>query len=467
MALFDEFDHTTSKKEPLYESRVLSVSSVNHLAKSILEGNFGHIQVEGEISNFTAPASGHWYLTLKDAKAQLRCAMFRNSNRRVQFKPANGMQVTVKGRLSIYEPRGDYQMIVDDMEEAGAGALRRAFEKLKAKLEEEGLFDDSRKKPIDNSFRHVGIITSQSGAAVRDILSTFQRRFPSIELTLLPVSVQGTQAVDEIAQAINRANRLARSLGLEVLIVGRGGGSLEDLQPFNEEAVARAIAESDLPIVSAVGHQIDFTIADFVADLRAATPTAAAELLSPDQKEIAQYLLGIEDRLSAIVTDEIELHSQRLDWLNRRMRHPGQRLADQSTQLHSLRERLSRAGKRDVDDCVMMLRQLKRTLAASAPTRKLQFQSQLHRAMVRRLAKAMDQLQNRQSDALNQVIRSLNAVSPLNTLARGYSITYHEERQVIRSSNEAKVGDKIVTRLHEGYIESTVTDTVQASLEKE
>ena len=262
---------------------IFSVSELNRTVSQLFETQFPLLWVEGEISNFARPASGHWYLTLKDRQAQVRCAMFRNSNLRVNFTPANGSQVLVRCRVSLFEGRGDYQLIVEHMEEAGFGALQRQFDELKQKLANEGLFSPQQKKPLPTSINHIGIVTSPTGAAINDILSVLQRRFPSIKVTIFPTAVQGEQAAAQIVQAIANANRYTlNDRTCDALIVGRGGGSLEDLWPFNEEIVARAIAASTIPIVSAVGHEIDFTIADFVADLRAATPSAAAELLSPD-----------------------------------------------------------------------------------------------------------------------------------------------------------------------------------------
>ena len=273
----------TPKMSATGTAKVLSVSSLNQMAKSLLEGHFSQVAVEGEISNFANPASGHWYFTLKDQKSQLRCAMFAGRNRLVPFNPKNGDQLIVRGQLSIYPNRGDYQLIVSQMEEAGDGALRRAFEELKQRLRAEGLFDQRHKQEIMEGYHHVGLITSAAGAAICDMVSVFGRRFPATRLTVFPVAVQGAEAPGEISSALALANALTDELGLQALIVGRGGGSLEDLQAFNVESVARAIFASELPIVSAVGHEIDFTIADLVADLRAPTPSAAAELLSPDQ----------------------------------------------------------------------------------------------------------------------------------------------------------------------------------------
>ncbi|MBT8146288.1 MAG: exodeoxyribonuclease VII large subunit, partial [Gammaproteobacteria bacterium] len=358
---------TASPERP----RVLSVTSLNRLARSLLEGNFPAVLVEGEISNFSNPASGHWYLTLKDAKSQLRCAMFRNSNRKVTFRPGNGTNVLAKGRLSIYEARGDYQLIIDDMEQAGDGALRRAFEELKNRLAEEGLFDDSNKQPITAGYQHIGVITSETGAAVRDILTVFKRRFPSTRITLLPVAVQGREAAAEIVSAIERANNQATALGLEVLLLARGGGSLEDLQPFNEEVVARAIHASKLPVVVGVGHEIDFTIADFAADLRAPTPSAAAELLSPSQQEYRQSLLGYQQSLTGLINRQLHQYDQRLGWLTRQLRHPGRRLQDHAQSLDLLDSRLRRALHWQVQQRKNNLRELQRTLIANSPRQRL------------------------------------------------------------------------------------------------
>ena len=320
--------HLQSNPANPADPAVLSVTSLNRLAKSLLEGHFPAVTVEGEISNLARPSSGHWYLTLKDKSSQLRCAMFVNRNRQVRFRPDNGQQVIVRGKLSIYEGRGDYQLLVDSMEEAGDGALRRAFEELKARLAEEGLFAEQHKRQVLNNYRHIGLITSPTGAAIRDLVSVFARRFPATRLTLIPVAVQGQQAAREIAAAIARANRLRGSLGLEALIVGRGGGSLEDLQAFNEEVVARAIYASELPITSAVGHEIDFTIADFVADLRAPTPSAAAELMSPAQQEYLDQFHGYRQVLTQLLRQRFSQWQQTLKALRRHLKRPDRRLQE-------------------------------------------------------------------------------------------------------------------------------------------
>ena len=321
---------------------VISVTSLNRMVRSLLEGHFPNVLVEGEISNLSMPSSGHWYFTLKDEGSQIRCAMFRNRNMMTRFRPRDGMQIVLRGKLSIYEGRGDYQLIGESMEEAGDGALRRRFEMLKEKLAAEGLFAAERKRVLPEHVRHVGVITSATGAVIRDIISVLQRRFPAIVVTLLPVPVQGVEAPAAIVKAINTANRRS-DLGLDVLIIGRGGGSLEDLQAFNEESVARAAAASALPTISAVGHETDFTILDFVADLRAPTPSAAAELISPDRNEMMQMLGGYALVLEKLIRDRLQQHRQQLIWVARHLKHPGRRLQEHAQALDMLEGRLLRA----------------------------------------------------------------------------------------------------------------------------
>ena len=342
------------------------------MARSLLESNFPAVIVEGEISNLAVPSSGHWYLTLKDKSSQIRCAMFVNRNRMVRFKPENGKQIIVRGRLSIYEGRGDYQLILDGMEEAGDGALQRAFEQLKRKLHDEGLFADENKQQMQSHYQHIGVITSATGAAVQDILSVFARRFPETRITLLPVVVQGAGAADEIVNAIERANTLAEKLGLQALIVGRGGGSLEDLQAFNEELLARAIFASELPICSAVGHEVDFTIADFVADLRAPTPSAAAELLSPNQEDYFELLFSTSAQFKSAISLAIKQGRQRLNWIAKQLKHPDRRLQEQAQNLDRLDIRLRRAMSSNIASQRTELTQIQRTLSANSPKQLLE-----------------------------------------------------------------------------------------------
>jgi len=403
---FDARDADNSK-------RVLSVSSLNRLARGLLEDCFPSVTVEGEISNLAVPGSGHWYLTLKDDGAQIRCAMFRNRNASVRFRPANGMQVVVRGKLSLYEGRGDYQLILDTLQDAGAGALQRAFDELKQKLTREGLFDSDNKQPLPAHCRHVAVITSPTGAVIKDIISVFCRRYPAMQVTVIPVPVQGRDSAPAIVQALRTAQQRQQDLGIDVVLLARGGGSLEDMQAFNDESVARAIHVCPLPVVSAVGHETDISIADFVADLRAPTPSAAAELLSPDQQQLHMTVQTQQDKLLRLMQALFNQRHQQLDWLQKRLQHPGRRLQEQSHLLAQLDSRLQRAT--------------------------LRF------------------LQQRRS-SLQMLVRNLENISPLQTLQRGYSITRTPEGKLINSSSQLSAGDDIISTLANGQIVSTVKE---------
>ena len=439
--------------------KVLSVSSLNQMAKSLLEGHFSQVAVEGEISNFANPASGHWYFTLKDQKSQLRCAMFAGRNRLVRFNPKNGDQLIVRGQLSIYPNRGDYQLIVSQMEEAGDGALRRAFEQLKQRLQTEGLFDQRHKKEILEGYHHVGLITSATGAAVRDMVSVFGRRFPATRLTVFPVAVQGPEAPGEISSALALANTLTDTLGLQALIVGRGGGSLEDLQAFNEESVARAIFASELPIVSAVGHEIDFTIADLVADLRAPTPSAAAELLSPDQLDSLEQLQGLLQRFSNLAGQSLTWRKERLRWMARRLRRPDKRLQDHAQTLDRLELQLKRVQRNRLQQAAAQLAMKQRALVAVSPAQKLSQQRTQLTALSQRLAHSGRRHLDQGREQLASLSRNLNAVSPLAVLGRGFSISLTESSQVVRQTTDVAPGQTLVTRLADGTVHSRVTKT--------
>jgi exodeoxyribonuclease VII large subunit len=440
-----------------HAENILSVSGLNSMARSLLESNFPAVIVEGEISNLAVPSSGHWYLTLKDKSSQIRCAMFVNRNRMVRFKPENGKQIIVRGRLSIYEGRGDYQLILDGMEEAGDGALQRAFEQLKRKLQDEGLFADENKQEMQSHYQHIGVITSATGAALQDILSVFARRFPATRITLLPAVVQGAGAAAEIVSAIERANTLAEKFGLQALIVGRGGGSLEDLQAFNEEPVARAIFASELPICSAVGHEIDFTIADFVADLRAPTPSAAAELLSPNQEDYFELLFSTSAQFKSAISLAIKQGRQQLTWIAKQLKHPDRRLQEQAQNLDRLDIRLRRAMSSNIASQRTELTQIQRTLSANSPKQLLE-RNKLRLAAGRgRLDQSLRSVLASRRSSLQTLSRSLNSVSPLSTLARGYSITLDSSANVVRSTEDVKVGATITSRLSEGEIVSTIS----------
>jgi exodeoxyribonuclease VII large subunit len=348
------------------ERRVLSPVQLNTLARELLEGAFAQVWVEGEISNFARPASGHLYFTLKDEHAQVRCAMFRMKATGLRFAPRNGMQVLVRGRLTLYEARGEYQLVLEHMEEAGEGALRRAFEELKARLAAEGLFDAARKRPLPRYVRHLAVVTSARGAAVRDVLNVLARRWPLLAVDVLPVAVQGSGAAAEIRAMLERA---AASGRYDVILVTRGGGSLEDLWSFNDEALARAIVASSVPVVSAVGHEIDFSLSDFAADLRAATPSAAAELLVPEARELLAGLRQSKARLDRALQRRMGALAQRADLAGLRLQslRPQLRLERGGNRLALLGQRLDTALKRRLEQRSMRLEGLARTLASVSP----------------------------------------------------------------------------------------------------
>ncbi|RRJ83429.1 exodeoxyribonuclease VII large subunit [Aestuariirhabdus litorea] len=444
--------HTTPSSPPAR----LSVSDLNRNVRRLLEVSFGSVWVEGEISNLARPSSGHWYFTLKDSQAQIRCAMFRNRNQAVRFLPQEGMQLAIRGKVSLYEGRGDFQLIADHMEQAGAGALQQAFEALKRKLASEGLFDPQFKQALPELPGHIAVITSPTGAAIRDILSVLGRRFPAIRVSVLPVAVQGSEAAPQIVRAL----QLARQLPVDLIILGRGGGSLEDLWPFNEETVARAIFDCPLPVVSAVGHETDFTISDLVADQRAATPSAAAELISPDRAELLAQLSGYQQLLNDAMRRTLAHHQRELTLTAKRLRHPGQKLQEQSQRLDELELRLRRAVARGIDGCEQQYRYLQRRLQQQQPGARIEGHQQYCLSLYKGLQRAFThQLRQRQT-ALASAVGQLETLSPLATLARGYSITLSEDgQQVIRRSDELAVGQRIQSRLGAGSVISEVLET--------
>ena len=438
--------------------QVLSVSELNREVRWLLEGAFPLLWIEGEISNLARPASGHLYFSLKDSKAQVRGAMFRNRAIHLGFRPENGMQVLVRARVGLYEPRGDYQLLVEHMEEAGDGALQRAFEALKRRLDQEGLFAAEHKKPLPTLPRCIGVITSPSGAAIRDILSVLRRRFPAIPVILYPVAVQGEGAAGEIASMIELAGRRREC---EVLIVGRGGGSLEDLWAFNEEVVARAIHASPLPIVSAVGHEIDFTIADFVADHRAPTPSAAAELLSPDGGELQERTTRLAVRLRQAMKRRLTLAEERLRWQSTRLKHPGRRLQEIAQRLDELEQRLGGAWHHQLRHRHAELDRLSARLRQQTPAHRLRELSTKCDIVRKQLYSGISQLlENRRQRLLIQTHR-LDAISPLAVLGRGYAIVHRlPDGAIVRSSGMVKKGDRVETRLERGRIRCRVEETI-------
>ena len=438
---------------------IFTVSRLNREVRELLEGSFPLIWVEGEISNFARPASGHWYFTLKDESAQVRCAMFRNRNYLLGFTPENGTQVLVRARLSLYEARGDYQLIVEHLEAAGDGALRRAFEALKQRLAAEGLFAEEKKRPLPRLPRRIGVITSPTGAAIRDILSVLRRRFPAIPVLIYPVPVQGKDAAPEIARMIRRAGERR---DCDVLILARGGGSLEDLWAFNEECVARAIHDCPVPIVSGVGHEIDVTIADFAADVRAPTPTGAAELVSPDGEEWRRRLRRDTDRLRLVMQRRLDEDRRHLQWLATRLRqqHPGQRLLQWHQRLDELEQRLTRGLHARLQANQARLRELRAHLLRHHPLARIQrHQAQCQRQrqhLVQHMRHRLQDLQRR-AEGLG---RALDAISPLATLGRGYAIVSRlPTGEVLRDARKARPGDTVEARLAQGRLLCEVKET--------
>ncbi|WP_111495919.1 exodeoxyribonuclease VII large subunit [Marinobacter bohaiensis] len=434
--------------------RALSVSELNHQVRHLLEVSFLQVWVEGELSSFSRPASGHWYFTLKDAKSQVRCAMFRGHNQKIGTRPKEGDQVLIRGKVTLYESRGDYQIIAESLEPAGLGALQQAFEALKQKLQAEGLFEDSRKKALPAVPRHIGVVTSPTGAAVHDILTVLKRRCPGIPVTLYPTSVQGAGAADEIVAAIDNAQRHGVA---DVLIVGRGGGSLEDLWPFNEEKVARALAGCALPTVSAVGHEVDFSIADFVADLRAPTPSAAAEHLAPDQSAWQRTLDQQFHRLDSVMRRLLRHASQQLGHLGQRLRDPRRELQMHQQRLDELDLRLQGVLGQRLERLQGQVQQQRQRLDAQNPQRLLNDRLTTTRQLGERLSRAIGWRLTEQKERLTHAGQSLHLVSPLATLDRGYAIVGTPEKSVIRRASDLYAGDGITARLGEGSIEAMVT----------
>lgn len=435
---------------PHPQREVYSVSRLNRDARELLEQNFPLIWVEGEISNLSRPSSGHLYFGLKDGQAQVRCAMFRLRNMQLRFAPDNGMQVLLRVRVSLYEGRGEFQLIVEHMEEVGDGALRRAFDMLKQRLAAAGLFDAVHKKSLPALPHRIGVVTSPTGAAIRDILSTLRRRFPAMEIVIYPVPVQGAGAADKIARAIALADRRAESA---VLIVARGGGSLEDLWAFNEEVVARAIYHCSLPVVTGIGHEIDFTIADLVADRRAATPTAAAELVCPNSADWEETLTGFANRLLFLMLARLSRQRQAMTWLEKRLQHPGQRLRNRAQRLDELEQRLRRAQRSTYRHAGIRLAELTARVRYHTPLHQLRQLQTRQENMHRRLRAGCTANLDKYSAQLNSAARALDGVSPLATLRRGYAIIQRiPDGDVVRSAGDVRVGAAVSARLGQGYL---------------
>ncbi len=437
---------------PTTHCEVYTPTALTRLVRDLLEDALPLVWIEGEISNFARPASGHLYFTLKDAGAQVRCAMFRPKSGWLRFRPADGMRVLARARVSLYEARGEFQLIVESLEEAGAGALQRQFDELKARLAAEGLFDTAHKRALPRLPRRIGVITSPTGAAVRDVLSVLTRRFPLVEVDILPVPVQGKEAPPAIVAALATAAHAQRH---DVLLLTRGGGSLEDLWAFNDEAVARAIRACTIPVVSAIGHETDVTIADFVADLRAPTPSAAAELIVPDRNDLARALTHARLRATQQLRRLLQNHTQHLDhWLARlNAQRPQARLLRDATRLQQLRAQLLRCTRHLLAQRETRLAHLHAQLAACDPERQLAQRHLRLTTLCNRLRAAQMHRLERDVLHLAELARTLHAVSPLATLDRGYAILLDPASgRSVRSATQATIGQALRARLADGEI---------------
>jgi exodeoxyribonuclease VII large subunit len=431
--------------------QVISVSELNRIARETLERNLPLLWVAGEISNFKRYDSGHCYFTLKDAQAQVDCVMFRHRAQLQGWLPRDGAQVEVRALPTLYEARGKFQLNVEVMRRAGLGALYEAFERLKAKLEKEGLFDPARKRPLPRFPRAIGVVTSPQAAALRDVLTTLRRRMPQLPVVVYPAPVQGEGAAERLAAAIALAGERREC---DVLIVCRGGGSIEDLWAFNEEVVARAILACSIPVVSGIGHETDFTIADFLADVRAPTPTGAAELASPGRQELSKQLVYLAHRLLRNAVRGLESRMQRLDYLSRRLVHPGERIRNQLAELRYLATRLTGAWERVLDACGWRLREAGLRLAARTPG-----VAELHRncgELARRLRDGARRRLETAAAMLARLDAHLKHLNPQSVLERGYSITEDRQGRIVREASQLAVGDDLRMTFSKGWAEANV-----------
>lgn len=433
---------------------VYSVSRLNREARALLEGSFPLLWLEGEISNLTRHGSGHWYFSLKDEAAQVRCAMFRNRNMYLNFTPSNGMQVLVRARISLYEARGEFQIIAEHMEEAGDGALRRAFDALKQRLHAEGLFKEEHKQPIPEWPLCVGVITSPTGAAIHDILTTLQRRCPLLPVIVYPAKVQGTDSAAQIAAMIKTADGRKEC---DVIILARGGGSLEDLWSFNDEQVARAIYNCVTPVVTGIGHEVDFTIADFVADHRAPTPTAAAELVSPNQFELQSRLQQLLNRLAQQQQSRLHTWTRQLQWLNKRLPHPRRQLQDWMQRLDEIQLRQHNTMRTVMRQQHTRLQYAQQRLRLGNPLLRLERQSQQLAYLWQRSLRNIQQALQHKQQQLALHAHALDTISPLATLQRGYAIaTRARDELIIRNCTQVNAGEAIDVRLGRGQLHCTI-----------
>lgn len=432
---------------------IYTVSRLNSEVRLTLELQFRQLWLVGEVSNFVAASSGHWYFSLKDQAAQVKVAMFKQNNR-ASVMPRNGQQVMIRARISVYEPRGEYQLLADFIEAAGDGLLRQQYEQLKAQLHAEGLFEPGRKKPLPTEPQCIGVITSPTGAAIRDILTVLSRRAPALQVIIYPSLVQGNQAAADLSAALQVAIRRREC---DVLIIGRGGGSIEDLWCFNDETLARQIANCPIPIVSAVGHEVDFSISDFVADLRAATPSAAAELVSPDQQQQWQQIAKLQQRLQQAMRVLLGQHAQQWLFAQKRLQqqHPARRLEQQQQRLDELELRLQRAVRQHIERHRQRWQFWQKSLALCSPALRVSQQSLQHQQLQRRLEQAMAQRLQQAKQQWHQHSVMLQQISPLATLERGYAITLHQGK-VVKDAMSLQAGDVVTTKVANGEFQSTV-----------
>ena len=439
------------------EQHIWTVSELTARIKEVLEAQFPAFWVEGEISNFRTSSAGHAYFTLKDETAQLKAVLFKGKGRRIRFEPEDGLQVLAFGGLDLYAPRGEYQLVVELLEPKGLGALQLAFEQLKAKLAAEGLFDPERKRPLPRFPRKIGVVTSPGGAAVRDILQIIARRFADLHIVIAPVRVQGDEAPGEIVEALHDLNRLG---DLDVIIVARGGGSLEDLWAFNDESVARAIAASKVPVISAVGHETDVTIADFVADLRAPTPSGAAELVVEEKETVTLGLVGLYDRLTRSARQRVLRHRERVELLARRrvLMDPARPVRDLARRLDELTARLAAGlvgARREARHRALLATN---SLLSRTPLARISGGVQLLDQVGGRLHSAMEHSAERARHRLGTVVGQLASLSPLGVLRRGYSLTRLPSGEIVRSSRQVEPGRDVLVLLHEGTLGARVTE---------
>jgi len=437
----------------MIEKKIYKVSELNREARTTIESHFSLIEVEGEISNFIRARSGHLYFTLKDSFAQVRCAMFKMRAMHLRALPKDGMQVRLRARVSIYENRGDFQLNVDHLQETGDGLLQIAFEKLKTTLEQQGLFAQSHKKPIPTFPQTVGVITSAEGAAIRDIISVLRRRYPALRIIIYPTRVQGEGAATEIVRAISIANQRQEC---ELLIIGRGGGSLEDLWAFNEEIVARAIYNSVLPTISAVGHEIDFTISDFVADLRAPTPSAAAELISPDSDALLKQTQHLYNRLQREIHSQHRHHQSRLQLASKQLKGPREQLQQRAQRLDDLELRFRQHLQNHLIHPKLALRSLSSRLHSNSPGKHLLLQQTRTQHIEQRLQSALKSRLQCENNRLSSLMQELDIVSPLATLKRGYAIARKDDKQIVRCSSDVTINEAIEIKLGEGELQCRV-----------